>query len=167
MRQRVAIAMALACEPRLLIADEPTTALDVTVQQSLVDLIARLQARRRMAVLLVSHDLRLAALRADRVVVMYAGRIVEDITAEALFGGARMPYTRALIAAVPRLDTAPHEMPAAIEGQPPDMTSPIRGCAFAPRCPSVRRPCEDRSPPLRPARNDPAHRFACWYPGEG
>lgn len=164
--QRVAIAMALAAGPKLLIADEPTTALDVTVQAEILDLLARLQTERRMAVILVTHDLGLAAGRAQEVAVMYAGKIVEQAATAALFDTPRMPYTRSLIAAIPRLDNSPHTMLATIDGHAPDLIRPPEGCRFAPRCPKVRSRCKAEDPPLR-SDGDDTHRYACWYPCTG
>ena len=134
MRQRVAIAIALSCEPKLLIADEPTTALDVTIQAQILDLLAREQRRRHMAMILITHDLGVVAGRTDEVAVMYAGRVVERAPTPALFKKMRMPYTEALLAALPRLDAAPHTPLPAISGRPPDPTRPLQGCSFSPRC---------------------------------
>ena len=161
MRQRVAIAIALSCEPRLLIADEPTTALDVTVQAQILDLLAREQQRRHMALVLITHDLGVVAGHADEVAVMYAGRIVERAPTRALFKAMRMPYTEALLAAIPRVDAAPHTPLAAISGRPPDMTRLPAGCAFAPRCRHASERCARERPPLR---DEPGHAFACWHP---
>ena len=161
MRQRVAIAIALSCEPRLLIADEPTTALDVTVQAQILDLLAREQQRRHMALVLITHDLGVVAGHADRVAVMYAGRIVERAPTRALFKSMRMPYTEALLAAIPRVDAAPHTPLTAIPGRPPDMTRLPAGCAFAPRCRHASERCARERPPLR---DEPGHAFACWHP---
>ena len=163
MRQRVAIAIALSCEPRLLIADEPTTALDVTVQAQVLDLLAREQQRRQMAMVLVTHDLAVVAHRADTVAVMYAGRIVEQAGARQLFGAMRMPYTSALLGAIPRIDAAPHTRLPAIAGRPPDLARLPAGCAFAPRCARRVDQCT-RSAPSLEAGDDPGHRFACWNP---
>ena len=134
MRQRVAIAIALSCEPKLLIADEPTTALDVTIQAQILDLLAREQRRRHMAMILITHDLGVVAGRTDEVAVMYAGRVVERAPTPALFKRMRMPYTEALLAAIPKLDAAPHTPLPAISGRPPDPTRPLPGCSFSPRC---------------------------------
>ena len=160
MRQRVAIAIALSCEPRLLIADEPTTALDVTVQAQILDLLAREQRRRKMAMILVTHDLGVVAGRTDEVAVMYAGRIVERAPTAALFASMRMPYTQALLAAIPRLDAKPHSRLPAIAGRLPDPTRPLVGCSFAPRCPRAEPDCRATKPPLAGG----SHGFACWHP---
>jgi peptide/nickel transport system ATP-binding protein len=163
MRQRVAIAIALSCEPKLLIADEPTTALDVTVQAQILDLLAREQRRRHMAMILITHDLAVVAGRTDEVAVMYAGRVVERAPTPALFKGMRMPYTEALIAAIPKLDAPPHTPLRAIVGLPPDPTRPSPGCAFAPRCQHAADKCRQEKPALV---EDAAagHQFACWHP---
>ena len=134
MRQRVAIAIALSCEPKLLIADEPTTALDVTIQAQILDLLAREQRRRHMAMIIITHDLGVVAGRTDEVAVMYAGRVVERAPTQALFKQMRMPYTEALLAAIPKLEAAPHTPLPAISGRPPDPTRPLKGCSFSPRC---------------------------------
>ena len=166
MRQRVAIAIALSCEPKLLIADEPTTALDVTVQAQILDLLAREQQRRHMAMILITHDLGVVAGRTDEVAVMYAGRIVERAPTPHLFSRMRMPYTEALLAAIPKLDSPPHTPLPAIAGRPPDPTRPLTGCSFAPRCRYADERCRTpsrRSPiPSAPARSTPAGiRSAC------
>jgi peptide/nickel transport system ATP-binding protein len=162
MRQRAAIAIALSCEPQLLIADEPTTALDVTVQAQILQLLAREQQNRRMAMILITHDLAVVAGRTNDAAVMYAGRIVERAPTRVLFKHMRMPYTQALIAAIPKLDSPPHTPLSAIPGLPPDPTHPHPGCAFAPRCAYVRDRCRHHTPPLVPA--DHSHAFACWHP---
>src|SRR6185437_3384868 len=153
-----AIAIALSCEPRLLIADEPTTALDVTVQAQILDLLAREQRRRRMAMILITHDLGVVAGRTDEVAVMYAGRVVERAPTPELFVGMRMPYTEALLAALPRLDAPPHTPLPAIAGRPPDPTRRAPGCAFAPRCGRAEEHCRLAKPPLTAE----LHQFACF-----
>ena len=161
MRQRVAIAIAVSCEPRLLIADEPTTALEVTVQAQILDLLAREQQRRHMAMVLITHDLGIVAGRTDDVAVMYAGRVVERARTRTLFKAMRMPYTEALLAAIPRIDAQPHAPLAAIPGRPPDLTRLPPGCAFALRCARADERCTRERPALG---GSPAHAFACWHP---
>jgi peptide/nickel transport system ATP-binding protein len=165
MRQRVAIAIALSCEPKLLIADEPTTALDVTIQAQILDLLAREQRRRHMAMILITHDLGVVAGRTDEVAVMYAGRVVERAPTRVLFKKMRMPYTEALLAAIPKLDAAPHTVLPAISGRPPDPTRPIKGCSFSPRCRYAVARCHGEKPDLTAAET-PAHQFACFHPIE-
>jgi oligopeptide/dipeptide ABC transporter ATP-binding protein len=162
MRQRVVIAIALSCGPSLLLADEPTTALDVTVQAQILDLLAAAQADRQMGMILVSHDLGVAAGRTDDIAVMYAGKIVERAPTRSLFTNPRMPYTEALMASIPRKDNLPHAPLRAIPGRPPDLTQLPLGCAFAPRCAYVQEKCRTERPPLR--SDQPGHAFACWYP---
>ncbi len=162
MCQRAVIAMALSCEPKLLIADEPTTALDVTIQAQILDLLAREQRRRRMAMILITHDLGVLAGRTDEVAVMYAGRVVERAPTPLLFAHMRMPYTQALLAAIPRLDAAPHAPLPTVAGRPPDPTRRIPGCAFAPRCQYAVDHCRHEAPPL--SGSQPEHRYACWLP---
>nr|WP_249159113.1 ABC transporter ATP-binding protein [Bradyrhizobium jicamae] len=165
MRQRVAIAIALSCEPKLLIADEPTTALDVTIQAQILDLLAREQQRRHMAMIIITHDLGVVAGRTDEVAVMYAGRVVERAPTPALFKQMRMPYTEALLAALPKLDAAPHTPLPAISGRPPDPTRPLKGCSFAPRCRYAAGRCNTEKPALSAAET-PEHVYACFHPIE-
>jgi len=163
MRQRVAIAIALSCEPRLLIADEPTTALDVTIQAQILDLLARERQRRNMAMILITHDVGIVAGRTDEVAVMYAGRIVERAPTARSFKAMRMPYTEALLAAIPKLDAPPHTPLPAISGRPPDPTRRLPGCAFAPRCCYRAARCEEHKPSLTPIEGT-GHEYACWHP---
>jgi oligopeptide/dipeptide ABC transporter ATP-binding protein len=162
MRQRVMIAMAIAAEPKLLIADEATTALDVTTQAQIMELLQDLQRRLGTAVIMISHDLGLAASFADEVVVMYAGRAVEQAPTRTLFSHVRMPYTRALLNAIPRLENPSHSLLAAVPGSPPDLASQLPGCPFAPRCPECLERCEQEAPPF--AEQEPEHFWACWNP---
>jgi len=161
MRQRVAIAIAIACEPKLLIADEPTTALDVTVQRQILDLLQREQRQRAMAMILITHDLGVAAGRADDIMVMYAGRAVEMAATRALFRTPRMPYTEALLRSLPRLTDVAHTRLAAIPGRPPDLARRGGGCAFAPRCRYRSARCDAEQPVLT---RDGPHGFACFNP---
>jgi peptide/nickel transport system ATP-binding protein len=162
MRQRVMIAMALACEPKLLIADEPTTALDVTIQKQILELIDNLRQRLGMAVILVTHDLGVIAGRADRVAVMYAGRVVETTETGALFDNPRHPYTEALFQALPEKSAESRERLYSIPGAPPDLTRPPAGCRFAPRCRYATDRCRAEDPVL--LGETTAHTFACFYP---
>ena len=166
MRQRVAIAIALACEPRLLIADEPTTALDVTIQAEILDLLQRQQRNRRMAMILITHDLGVVAGRCDKVAVMYAGQIVEAAPVKELFRNPRMPYTRALLDSIPRLDGEPHARLNTIPGRPPDLIAPPTGCRFAARCARAEADCMRTAPVLRSEAEGDAHAFACLHPLE-
>ena len=163
MRQRVMIAIALACAPRLIMADEPTTGLDVTVQAQILDLLGKLQRERHMAVILVTHDLGVVADRADEIVVMYAGRVVERAPTRTLFAETHMPYTRALMESIPRLADPSGTRLQAIPGRPPDLIHPPKGCRFAPRCAFAQDKCRESDPPLRTA-GSPDHLFACWFP---
>jgi oligopeptide/dipeptide ABC transporter ATP-binding protein len=162
MRQRVMIAIALASDPKVLIADEATTALDVTTQAQIMDLLAELRSRLRTAIILISHDLGLAASYADDVIVMYAGRAVEYAPARILFAQVRMPYTRALLEAIPRLDRASHALLPVAPGQPPDLMALPPGCAFQPRCARAKVECGESRPPL--VEHEVGHWWACWNP---
>ncbi|MDQ7251682.1 ABC transporter ATP-binding protein [Dongia sedimenti] len=161
MRQRVMIAIAIAAEPELLIADEPTTALDVTIQSQLLELLMRLQKQLGMAMVLVTHDVGVVARVADRVAVMYAGEIVELGTAEEILKRPRHPYTRALLAAVPEPDAPVGSRFTGLSGSPPDLSNPAVGCAFAPRCPLVQGECTRATPMLTQAEGS-GHLAACW-----
>jgi oligopeptide transport system ATP-binding protein len=163
MRQRAMIATALACNPRLIIADEPTTALDVTVQAQILDLLKELTRETGAALILITHDLGVVARYADRVVVMYAGRVVEQAPAAALYRAPQHPYTRGLLASVPRLDGAAGERLVPIDGAPPDLAALPPGCAFAPRCTHALASCLDTRPLLRAVANaaSPDHHHAC------
>ena len=163
LRQRVAIAMALVCEPQLLIADEPTTALDMTVQAEILDLLARLQAEKQMAVLLITHDLGVVAGRTHATAVMYAGKIVETAPTPQLLKHMAMPYTRALFDAIPRLADPPGTELNTINGQPPDMVDFPKGCRFAPRCNRMTQRCLKEEPQLCRI-NGEDHWVACWHP---
>ncbi|NKQ52077.1 ABC transporter ATP-binding protein [Amycolatopsis sp. K13G38] len=165
MRQRVMIAIALAADPKLLIADEATTALDVTTQAQIMDLLLELQQRLGTAIILISHDLGLAASYAHEVIVMYAGRAVEYAPARTLFDRVRMPYTQALLGAIPRLERPPHAKLPVTPGQPPDLTALPPGCPFAPRCSRAGDDCHTKAPPF--AEGEPGHWWACWHPCEG
>lgn len=178
MRQRVMIAIALSCSPRLLIADEPTTALDVTVQKEILDLLARLRAERQMAMILISHDLGVVAGRTDRTLVMYAGRMAEIGPTTQLFTDTRHPYTAALRRCTPSIDEPRHARLEVIAGTAPDLVNPPPGCRFAPRCHHAQADCQLSPPALTtdgqtgPATVDPAtegappgtHHYACFYP---
>jgi oligopeptide/dipeptide ABC transporter ATP-binding protein len=160
MRQRVMIAMALSCNPKLLIADEPTTALDVTIQAQILEIMANLSKEFSTAVLVITHNLGVVARYADRVNVMYAGEIVESGTAVDVFKHAKHPYTVGLLESVPRLDETEHRRLATIDGQPPLLLDPIPGCAFEPRCAWAIEKCATEKPLLEVKR--PGHSAACW-----
>jgi len=152
MRQRVMIAMALLCDPEVLIADEPTTALDVTIQAQILELLKELRVERGMGIILITHDLGVVAGMCDRVLVMYAGRIVEEAPTEELFASPQHPYTRALLKSVPRLDEQSQGVLFSIEGLPPRLDQGVfQGCTFAPRCPQVREACRTGEPALETA----------------
>jgi len=160
MRQRVMIAMALACNPALLIADEPTSALDVTIQAQILALIGTLREKSRTSIILISHDLGVVAGLADRVAVMYAGRVVEEASAERLFGNPQHPYTRGLLRTIPRLDAEPANQLEAIPGRPPHPVHRPGGCPFRLRCPLAHEPCAGAYPPVMDIEE--GHQTACW-----
>ncbi len=162
LRQRVLIAMALVCEPSLLIADEPTTALDVTLQAQILDLLDGLRQRLGMSILLITHDMGIIAGRADRVAVMYAGKIVEEAETRTLFKRTRHRYTEALIQAIPRFDEEVSGELYSIPGLPPDLVSPPGGCRFSPRCRYATAVCFEQPPEL--LQQDPLHFCACHHP---
>lgn len=161
LRQRVMIAMALACEPKLLIADEPTTALDVTIQAQILALLDDLKTRLGMAILLITHDMGVIAGHADRTMVMYAGKVVESASTEELFVGVRHPYTEALLASIPQLDQDKSQKLYAIPGLPPDLSRPLTACRFSPRCRYARDKCTLEEPLLGEGTSHP---YACFYP---
>ena len=161
MRQRVMIAMALACGPSLLIADEPTTALDVTIQAQIIELVKRLRDQLGMAIIWITHDLGVVAGLAERVIVMYAGYIVEEASVDNLYEGALHPYTLALLQALPRVDRRRDRRLKSITGAPPNLLVEPRGCPFAPRCEFAMERCRVENPPLVVAA--PGHKVACWY----
>ena len=160
MRQRIMIAIALACEPKLIIADEPTTALDVTIQAQILELMQKLTQRLGVALIVITHNLGIVARYAHRVNVMYAGRIIEQASAAELYANPRHPYTLGLLRSVPRLDEPRRARLEPIEGQPPDLTRLPPGCAFAPRCAFRVARCNEAAPPL--AELGDGHRSACW-----
>ncbi len=161
MRQRVMVAMGLGCRPKLIIADEPTTALDVTIQAQLLELMKQLTLEFGTALIIITHNLGVIARYADRVNVMYAGKIVERASARDLYADPRHPYTVGLLASVPRLDQAVREKLIPIEGQPPDLIHPPSGCSFHPRCRFAEEKCRADSPPFREAADQ--HYTACWF----
>jgi len=162
MRQRAMIAMALACDPAVLIADEPTTALDATIQAQILDLLQRLRRERGMAIVWITHDLGVVAGLADRVMVMYGGQAVERANVRALYAHPRHPYTRSLLRALPRLEGGGRgERLASIPGQPPVLVHAPEACPFAPRCAHAFARCREQNPPLAPIGED--HAVACWF----
>ena len=161
MRQRVMIAMALSCNPKLLIADEPTTALDVTIQAQILDLMRTLQMERDTGVILVTHSMGVVAGMADRIQVMYAGHIVETASTEEIFANPRHPYTVGLLKSIPRLDATRKEKLEPIRGLPPDLIDLPDMCPFVPRCNYAREKCEQKNPPLLEV--NPGHWSACWF----
>src|SRR3984957_7497143 len=165
LRQRVMIAIALSCEPKVLLADEPTTALDVTIQAQILRLLDDLRDRRGMATLLATHDMGIVAGRTSRINVMYAGRVVELAATERVFSGMRHPYTQALLGSIPRLEQDTTKPLVSIPGLPPDLTNPPEGCRFAPRCARATEQCRAQEPPLQ--GESPSHVFACWHPVDG
>ena len=162
MRQRIMIAIAVSCEPQLLFADEPTTALDVTVQAQVLDLITELRKESDMAMILVTHDLGVVAGHTDKIAVMYAGDVVEYAPTRQLFQNMKMPYTEALLKSIPRLETPTGSRLPVIEGRLPDPTKNEPGCPFANRCPYVTDKCRAEKPPLTNAGNN--HYYRCWFP---
>ena len=159
MRQRVMIAMALACDPQLLIADEPTTALDVTIQAQIMDLLGQIKAERDMATLLITHDLGVVAENADRVAIMYAGLIMETAPVKELYGNPQHPYTRGLLACIPRVGERQKRL-VPIEGSVPRAGATEKGCSFLERCPEAFAPCDCKCPPLKEVQ--PGHWVRCW-----
>ncbi len=166
LRQRMVIAMALACGPKLLIADEPTTALDVTVQKQILDLLDELRADLDMTMILITHDLGVAFGRCDEIAVMYAGRAVERVVSSRILDHMQHPYTEALLDTIPKVENAPHTRLDPIPGRPPDLTRPPAGCRFAPRCRYAQSMCLTDDPALRAGGSlgDAAHLFACHLP---
>jgi oligopeptide transport system ATP-binding protein len=160
MRQRAMIAMGLSCNPSLLIADEPTTALDVTIQAQIVELVQELREKLGMAVIWITHDLGVIARLAERVIVMYAGHIVEEASVKDVYGKPRHPYTLGLLGSLPRLDEAPGTQLYSIEGQPPDQTELPPGCPFIKRCTYSVERCKHEMPPLEEVERE--HKVACW-----
>lgn len=160
MRQRAMIAIALACQPKLLIADEPTTALDVTIQADIIDLLKQLQQELHMAVILITHDLGIVADIAKKIVVMYSGKVVETGSHYDIFYNPKHPYTQALLRAVPRLDVDEEQELESIEGTPPNMIAPPKGCAFCTRCKHCMRICQSQEPPLYEFED--GHTAQCW-----
>ena len=162
MRQRIMIAIAVSCEPELLFADEPTTALDVTVQAQVLELLTELRKESNMAMILVTHDLGVVAGHTDKIAVMYAGDVVEYAPTRQLFANMKMPYTEALLKSIPRLETPTGSRLPVIEGRLPDPTKNEPGCAFASRCQYVTDKCRAEKPPLTDGGNN--HFYRCWFP---
>ena len=160
MRQRAMIAMAMSCEPKLLIADEPTTALDVTIQAQIMQLMAKVREETGTAIILITHDLGVVANLADRVAVMYAGKIVETGTAEDIFYRPKHPYTQALLKSLPTVETSREEKLVSIAGTPPDLFMPPKGCEFASRCEHCMKVCKKHVPPTY--EEGPGHKAVCW-----
>ncbi|HEX3907659.1 MAG TPA: ABC transporter ATP-binding protein [Mycobacteriales bacterium] len=165
LRQRVLIAMSLVCAPKVLIADEPTTALDVTIQAQILSLLDRLKEELGMAVLLITHDMGVVAGRADRINVMYAGKLIEAADTRDLFAHMHHPYTQSLLGSIPQLDQDANAVLFSIPGLPPDLADPPDGCRFAPRCHLATEQCRVEEPPL--TGDNPSHSFACWHPVDG
>ncbi len=161
MRQRVMIAMALACSPQILIADEPTTALDVTIQAQIIDLVKRLRQELGMAIIWITHDLGIVAGIAHRVQVMYAGFVVERAAVKELYSRPAHPYTRGLLGSLPRIDEREGRRLANVRGLPPDLLTPPTRCPFAPRCAYAYERCRSQNPPLQEV--EPGHEVACWW----
>ncbi|MCI9075360.1 MAG: ABC transporter ATP-binding protein [Dorea sp.] len=160
MRQRVMIAIALACEPKLLIADEPTTALDVTIQAQILELMQELREKLGMSIIMITHDLGVVASMCEKIAVMYAGHIIEYGTADEIFYSPKHEYTKGLIRSIPKLDTEEDERLVPIEGQPVDLLNPPKGCPFAPRCASCMKICLDQMPPKTELSD--THYSHCW-----
>lgn len=164
MRQRIMIAIALSCEPRVLIADEPTTALDVTIQAQIMDLMVDLNRKLGMSVMLITHDLAVVAETCSRVIVMYLGQIVEEALVKDIFENPAHPYTRGMMNSIPRLEEENRERLYVIKGTVPLLSQIPKGCRFAPRCPNATQKCREQMPGLVPFGED--HNVRCWYPGQ-
>jgi len=160
MRQRAMIAMALSCNPKLLIADEPTTALDVTIQAQIIDLLDDIRKKTGTAIVLITHDLGVVASLADKIAVMYAGKVVETGTANDIFYNPSHPYTSALLNSLPKHDTNKSDKLSSIPGTPPDLLDPPKGCAFASRCEKCMKICQKKQPPI--FKLNDGHEASCW-----